>query len=224
VLICIGICLGIYGTVDLKSVSEPVRDRIFQFVSWFAPTTSPTVTPTPPPKPTPAPIATPTSTPKPTPSPSPSSTATPTPSPTPKPIRKAIPLPTPSPTAIPEHYYYPESSATPDYYDYTPSQSESDQTDLGPYVADFVNKTKATLFLEHLYEGEWVQFEIPPGETWSVGSDTAKLRVRLCECHYSNAAAAGSEWRVNTIKSNNRANENITFEFFTDRKGKIDLR
>lgn len=128
-----------------------------------------------------------------------------------------------------EEYYSSEPAPTPYYPDYTSSEPEiieeqpNTTAEGAPYVAEFVNTTAATLVLEHLYAGEWLEFRIPPRESRPIGSDRYPMRVRLCECYYSDAAAAVPEWPVKASEAGKRE-PTKRFDFYTDKTGRIDLR
>jgi hypothetical protein len=87
VLVILGVALAIFGSTDLKTFADPVKEKLIHFAHWLAP--EPTPSPSPPSIPTPtpnpklAPSPKPTASPKPTPTPTPSPVPTPTPSPTP---------------------------------------------------------------------------------------------------------------------------------------------
>lgn len=210
--------LAVAGYILLFSKPTGFRQTIFAIREWLQLETTPSPSSTPSHAATPTPTSTTaaaTRSPSPRPSPSPSPTAAE--------VRKAIPLPTPVPTPGPEEYYYPEATATPEYYDSYAGDEPDNTAEEAAYIANFVNKTSSTLSLEHLYNAQWLPFHIAPGETTLIGSTSLRMVVRPCECYYRDWDPAAPEWSVDASEAGKLA-PTKSFEFFTDRRGKIDLR
>jgi hypothetical protein len=88
------------------------------------------------------------------------------------------------------------------------------------YYADIFNDTGVPIVIEHQQAEEWVRLELEPGESKTIGADSARVDVRVCECADREPASLEG-WPINAAKSGTARSSH---EFYLDRHGKINLR